>query len=222
MKRNSAKTKDGSSTLYVPELDEHYHSIHGALQESQHVFIKAGYEECSKLDPLHILEVGFGTGLNALLTAQRSRNDQKEVWYTGIEKYPLSPDEVAQLNYADKEHRRETSLLNDLHRSIWEEFEKIQPYFHLKKIQVDLRQFSAIEEYDLIYFDAFAPSAQPHLWSTEVFEQMYRALKPKGLLTTYCVKGEIRRNMKAAGFDVEKIPGPPGKREMARAWKPIT
>lgn len=221
MNRSPQLTKDGSSTLFVPELNQHYHSIHGAIQESQHVFLKAGFGEKWRADDLCILEVGLGTGLNALLTALESRGHHTKVHYTAIEKYPLSEKEWPALNY--HEQLTDPKALADLeaiHKASWGEFVPIHPHFELRKIQGDLRDFSADAEYDLIYFDAFAPDAQNELWSEAVFASMFQALKAGGLLTTYCVKGAIRRNMKAAGFEVEKIPGPPGKREMARAWKP--
>ncbi len=220
MKRQAEKTKDGSSTLFVPELNQHYHSIHGALQESLHVFIGAGWDQFKGRDQISILEVGFGTGLNALLTAERAAAEGRKTAYTSIEKYPLTLAEAGQLNYGQQlPSETATELLTKLHQAPWEEWSPISQQFQLKKLRSDLRAFEAENEFDLIYFDAFAPSAQPQLWTIAVFESMYRSLKPGGMLTTYCVKGEIRRNMKVAGFKVEKIPGPPGKREMARAWK---
>lgn len=219
MNRSVVTTKDGSSTIFVPELDEHYHSVHGALQESLHVFIKAGLHHYQESKELHILEVGFGTGLNALLTALESEKSKQHICYTTLEKYPVIQEELRQLNYT-KDLSASTSILFDkLHKCTWETMEVVSALFHLKKIRKDLKEFSAYEEFDLIYFDAFAPSAQADLWSIPVFESMYSALKSGGMLVTYCVKGDVRRNMQAAGFTVEKIPGPPGKREMARAFK---
>lgn len=221
MTRQVVKTKDNSTTLFVPELDEHYHSIHGALQESLHVFIEAGLKPIADKKPdIHILEVGFGTGLNALLTAIEANHQKLKITYTSIEKYPVTIEEVAQLNYREAITDAEAlDLLQKMHDSHWEQLTEITPHFSLLKLEADLKEFSAQHQFDLIYFDAFAPSAQPNLWTIDIFERMYNSLKNGGALVTYCVKGEVRRNMKAAGFDVEKIPGPPGKREMARAFK---
>lgn len=220
MNREVARTKDGSTTLFVPELDEYYHSIHGALQESLHVFIEAGLKhQAAENKELSILEVGFGTGLNSLLTALEAEKQKLKIRYTSLEKYPVTSEEAGQLKYEDlisgSEH-----LFRKLHEANWGEWTKVTPRFELLKLQTDLKEFSAEAEFDLIYFDAFAPSAQADLWTKEIFASMYQSLKPGGILVTYCVKGEVRRNMKAAGFEVEKIPGPPGKREMARAERP--
>lgn len=221
MNREVVKTKDNSSTLFVPELDQHYHSMHGAMQESMHVFIDAGLYLYKNSDsPVHILEIGFGTGLNALLTAIEADKLNLQIDYTALEKYPLTVDEMLQLNYGEVvENEKAKKLLFDLHDVKWEEKIKVEESFTLRKHKTDIKAYSTSEEYDLIYFDAFAPSAQPDLWTVEVFEHMYTSLKTGSVLVTYCVKGDVRRAMKAAGFEVEKIPGPPGKREMARAWK---
>lgn len=221
MNREVIKTKDNSSTLFVPELDQHYHSMHGAMQESMHVFIDAGLHLFKNADsPVHILEIGFGTGLNALLTAIEAEKLNLPVDYTALEKYPLTVDEMLQLNYGEVvENEKAKKLLFGLHDVKWEEKVKIQESFTLRKHKTDIKVYGSSVEYDLIYFDAFAPSAQPDLWTVEVFEHMYASLKTGGVLVTYCVKGDVRRAMKAADFEVEKIPGPPGKREMARAWK---
>jgi tRNA U34 5-methylaminomethyl-2-thiouridine-forming methyltransferase MnmC len=215
------KTKDNTTTLFVPELDEHYHSIHGALQESKHVFIQAGLHPLKTQETVRILEIGFGTGLNALLTAQETTASNQNIEYTSLEKYPVTANEVEQLNFQELIPDNETlTLLNALHTSDWEVEQKISSNFTLVKHQNDLKTFDFKPNYyDLIYFDAFAPSAQPELWSETIFQKMYACLRNNGVLVTYCVKGDVRRNMKAVGFKVEKIPGPPGKREMARAYK---
>lgn len=220
LNREIARTRDGSVTLFVPGLDEHYHSVHGALQESRHVFIEAGlrYVAAEKKE-ISVLEVGLGTGLNALLTAIEAEEHQLSIHYTSIEKFPVSPAELDQLDYQELV-KNENGLLKSLHEATWKEWTDLSPRFHLLKLKTDLKNFREENQYDLIYFDAFAPSAQPDLWTMEIFKSMYRSLKPGGILVTYCVKGEVRRNMKAAGFEVEKIPGPPGKREMARTRKP--
>lgn len=219
MNRSVVTTKDGSSTIFVPELDEHYHSVHGALQESMHVFIKAGLHYFTARNPLYILEVGFGTGLNALLTSVEVNGSSQKIHYSSLEKYPVHPTELEQLNYAQNLSADAQLTFKKLHSTPWEIESEINPNFYLTKLQADLKEFSATEQFDLIYFDAFAPSAQANLWTIDIFERMYKALNAGGMLVTYCVKGEVRRNMQAAGFTVEKIPGPPGKREMARAHK---
>lgn len=217
MKRELIITKDNSPTLFVPELDEHYHSVHGALGESMHVFIKAGLQELiDQNSRLNILEMGLGTGLNAWLTLQESAVYNCEIYYHGLEKYPITTEEAGQL-WKNTDNPDEG--LNQIHLAPWNKWVEIQPGFQLMKEQVDLKQFSSDLRYDLVYYDAFAPSAQPDLWTTEIFVKLFQLMKPGGLLVTYCVKGDVRRSMKAAGFEVEKIPGPPGKREMARAWK---
>ncbi|AEV34097.1 hypothetical protein Oweho_3145 [Owenweeksia hongkongensis DSM 17368] len=221
MNREIVQTNDSSSTLYVPGLEQHYHSMHGAMQESMHVFIDAGFRLFESADkPVHILEIGLGTALNALLTYFEAKKLNLKVDYTALEKYPLSMDEMLLLNYGSLLDTKEAKrILTDLHQIKWEEKIAVTDFFSLRKFETDIKIYSAKEEYDLIYFDAFAPSAQPDLWTLEVFEHMYASLKPGGTLVTYCVKGDVRRTMKAAGFEVEKIPGPPGKREMARARK---
>jgi tRNA U34 5-methylaminomethyl-2-thiouridine-forming methyltransferase MnmC len=227
MKRQLVKTKDNSFTLFVPELDEHYHSIHGAMQEAEHIFIQAGLLYKSKdIKKLDILEIGFGTGLNALLTCLNAEKHQLKINYVGLEKYPVAETEWTQMDYASilpsyyQTTNSQTEVcFKKLHTVDWEATSTISNWFALKKQALDFKVFCESEAYDLIYFDAFAPSAQPNLWTIDIFERMHKALKSGGTLVTYCVKGEVRRNMKAAGFDVEKIPGPPGKREMARAFK---
>ncbi len=219
MIRQVVKTSDNSSTLFVPELGQHYHSTHGAVQESLHVFIEAGLHQfLNETAPIHILEIGFGTGLNPLLTLLEAEKNKLKVKFTTLEKYPLNMGEVMELNYGEllggadvKRH------LIELHQVVWGKWIQITPNFSIYKMEVDFKEFSASTEFDLIYFDAFAPGAQPNLWTKDIFSRMYESLKPDGLLVTYCSKGEVRRNMMAAGFEVEKIPGPPGKREMVRA-----
>lgn len=216
MKRHLVITKDQSPTLFVPELDEHYHSIHGAMAESLHVFIEAGFKAVTnKSQTIRILEIGFGTGLNAWLSLQYAKESNIKVDYHGVEKYPVSLEEAQSIHYDKEDH-----YFLSLHESSWQEWHLVNKDFRLFKDQQDLLQFTPIPPYDLVYFDAFAPSAQPELWTIAVFEKLINCMRPGGILVTYCVKGEVRRSMKSAGFVVEKIPGPPGKREMARATKP--
>ncbi|MCB2378387.1 tRNA (5-methylaminomethyl-2-thiouridine)(34)-methyltransferase MnmD [Hymenobacter sp. BT635] len=215
-------TEDGASTLYVPALDEHYHSTHGALREAQHVYLGAGLEpRLSGSGPVRVLEIGFGTGLNALLTLQRSLAGSPVIEYDTLEKYPLPPTVIQSLGV--ERYVLNPELLayhGQLHASAWETAVAITPRFVLRKLHAAL-QTTALPpgHYDVVYFDAFAPDKQPDMWTEAVFEQLYQATAPGGVLVSYCAKGSFRRSLKAAGWLVEKLPGPPGKREMTRARK---
>jgi len=216
MKREIRITDDGSSTLYVPELGEHYHSHFGAIQESKHIFIESALKQVNK-DEINVLEFGFGTGLNALLSCNYAVENNKMINYLGIEKYPLNQAEYSILNFDDNMINK---CLQRLHYVEWEKAETINKSFSLIKIESDFRTICLKQNvYDVVFFDAFAPDVQPHLWSKEIFERIFSAMKSGGILTTYTVKGVVRRTMKEVGFKVEKIPGPPGKREITRAWK---
>lgn len=224
MKREIITTADGSSTIFLPEWEEHYHSRHGAVQEAYHVFIKNGLEYYLESGNNHksvsILETGFGTGLNALITLLEGRKKGLSIEYTGIEAYPVSPEEVGKLNYTTLFKEESADLLfNQLHSVDWEMKEKLTPSFHLLKKE---RFFNEIDEenvIDIVFFDAFGPRVQPDLWTEEMFARMYKALRGGGVLVTYSAKGSVRRAMQAVGFDVQRLPGPPGKREMLRAVK---
>lgn len=223
MNRTLRTTADGSATLFVPELNEHYHSVHGAVQESNHVFIQAGLKACKSRE-ISILEMGFGTGLNAWLTAIYAAKNKLSINYTALEKYPLVPEEWRLLNYTEHASHKQSGLFQHIHQVPWETKTEISEHFALQKIKADFADFNFEETqnaFHLIYFDAFAPSTQPDLWTTEMFLKMYNSLKQNGLLVTYCAQGQVKRNMKAAGFKVEALPGPPGKREMTRAIKPL-
>ncbi|MBB6609845.1 tRNA (5-methylaminomethyl-2-thiouridine)(34)-methyltransferase MnmD [Pontibacter sp. Tf4] len=218
------QTKDGSNTLYVPELNEHYHSVHGALQESQHVFIKHGLEHAleQKRD-VKILEIGFGTGLNAILTLPFALAQQAFIQYDTLEKYPLTAEVVEQLHFEQFILNPELlDYFKKMHAAPWNVPADLSPYFTLQKIHETLEEFCPPDAYyDVIYFDAFAPEKQPELWTKEVFAKLYKAVRPGGALVTYCAKGAFKRNLKAAGFTVEALPGPPGKREMTRGTRPV-
>ncbi|SFR51080.1 tRNA U34 5-methylaminomethyl-2-thiouridine-forming methyltransferase MnmC [Robiginitalea myxolifaciens] len=221
MKREVIRTADGSPSLRISQWDESYHSIHGAVQESLHVFIRMGLEYLPFGNNLNILEMGFGTGLNALLTAIHPQVEGKAIRYTGLEAFPLSADEWQPLDYPSQvEHPKANRIYEQLHRSAWGMFNEITPGFELRKLQVDVREFEPTEAFDLIYYDAFGARVQPELWTAAIFETMYRALRPGGVLVTYAAKGSVRRAMQEVGFQVERLPGPPGKREMLRASKP--
>lgn len=212
------RTKDGSQTLYLKDLDEHYHSHHGALTESMHVFIDAGLNSVPK-NHINLLEIGFGTGLNALLTLTSIQDTDISVHYTGMEKYPLNKELLRSLNHSSL--IPEVSV--DNHRKMidsgWGTETIITPQFTLLKLERDVCSMEFSSRFDLVYFDAFAPDKQPELWTIEVFSRIYQCMQPGSILTTYSSKGQIRRNMKDAGFRVEKLPGPPGKRDMTRAFK---
>lgn len=212
------KTSDGSHTIYVPELDEHYHSIHGAVQESEHVFIKSGFDRC-KASPVNIFEIGFGTGLNALLTAIRSINGERQVNYTAIEKYPVHEDIIWSLNHNEFTGKEGKKIFNMIHFSGWNQPTAINKNFNLNKIRGDFTDGTHTGEYDLIYFDAFGPDKQPEMWTNEIFKSVAAITVKGGIFVTYSAKGDVKRNLKANGFEVELLPGPPGKRQIIRAVK---
>ena len=213
-------TEDGSSSIFLPGFGEHYHSVHGAVQESKHVFMDAGWEKVrAQKNKISILEIGFGTGLNAFLVLKECLRDPAvHVKYTSLEAYPVSTEDAVQLNYAQNE--TEKNYFVRLHTSKWNEAEVLTENFTLEKVRIKLKDFVPGKEvYDLIFFDAFSPNMQPELWTEEVFQKMFESLKSGAVLVTYCAKGQVRRNMQAAGFVVERLKGPPGKREMIRAGK---
>lgn len=219
MKRSVEVSGDGSTTLRIHEWDEPYHSRHGAIQESRHVFIEQGLGQC-KPNHVKILEMGFGTGLNALLTFLYAQEHDLNISYLGIEAHPLDESEWSQMNYLEQlkaEHL--TDIWHSLHRTPRDTWVDLSTNFAFQHAQRDMRDFRSGPNFDLIYFDAFGPRVQPELWSSTIFASMHGALVPDGILVTYCSKGVVRRRMIEAGFKVEKVPGPPGKREMLRAVK---
>ena len=238
MKREIVITADGSSTIHLPEWDEQYHSKHGAIQEAYHVFIKHGLhhfchselvsasypdnqnDTCFLKNKISILEIGFGTGLNAFITLLEAEKLKMAIDYFGVEAYPVLMDEINQLNYPKAlKAENDASLFNKLHDVSWGITNKITSHFSLAKQN---RFFNEIEEknsYNIIYFDAFGARVQPELWTEKIFQKMIDALKIKGVLVTYAAKGSVRRAMETVGFKVERLPGPPGKREMLRACK---
>lgn len=209
-------TADGSHTLFIPSMDEHYHSVNGAVQESRHVFIEAGMHRVEK-DAFHVMEIGFGTGLNAFLTLLEASCLTKRVVYHSVELYPLQTALVQTLNYPEVICKEKASLFYALHEAEWDTFVPITSFFTLHKIAGDSNRISLPEHIDLIYFDAFAPDKQPGMWNQAIFNRLYEHTATNGILTTYCAKGVVRRMMQEAGYAVERIPGPPGKREMLRA-----
>lgn len=221
MKKEIIQTADGSHTVSVPEMKVTYHSVHGAIQESMHVFIEAGLHYVSgclgQPDTLHVFEMGFGTGLNAFLTAIWAIDAQTKIHYTTVETSPLFLEEAATLNYAATLGHHD--LFQQLHQSNWNDETHLNEFFTLEKRRTSLLDFATDKQFHLVYFDAFAPSAQPELWTEDIFKKLFTMLQPGGMLVTYCSKGDVRRAMIAAGFTVKKIPGPPGKREMLQAEK---
>lgn len=211
-------TSDGSHTIYSEVFSEPYHSRHGAIQESMHVFIEMGLKAISKKS-IRIFEMGYGTGLNAFLTSIHAQENKLDIDYQAVEKYPLSQDKLKQLNYPEILAVSQTDFLQ-FHLTDSGIPTKINEHFELQLWKKDLFECDLPDSFfDLIYFDAFAPNAQEELWSKEVFSKLFKSMKEGGILTTYCAKGSVKRAMKAAGFELEGLPGPPGKREMTRCRK---
>lgn len=211
-------TADGSHTLFIPEMDEHYHSVNGAVQESRHVFIESGLHHLGR-KTVTVLEIGFGTGLNAFLTLLDSATTHSVVQYYSFELYPLNTEVIEALNYGEMICAERKDAFSALHTAAWNQPVKITEHFTLYKIEGDSNREKLPEGIDLVYFDAFAPDKQPEMWNQEIFNKLFASMNPGGILTTYCAKGVVRRMMKEAGYTVERIPGPPGKREMLRATK---
>ncbi|GAC1431968.1 MAG: tRNA (5-methylaminomethyl-2-thiouridine)(34)-methyltransferase MnmD [Chitinophagaceae bacterium] len=225
MKKEIIVTTDGSHSIAIPEMGVTYHSSHGAIQESLHVFIKAGlqYITCRVTQPviLSVFEMGFGTGLNALLTLAEAEKHQQKIYYETIEPYPLEAGIFTSLNYCEQLRRPDLqNLFRLLHDCAWNTTIMVTPYFSFKKKQTSLTNLSATQPFNLIYFDAFAPDIQPGVWTAAVFRELYTLMEPNAVLTTYCSKSIVRKAMTEGGLKVEKIPGPPHKREMVRAVKP--
>ena len=212
-------TADGSPTLYSQKFDAHFHSLHGARQESQHVFVKEGLNYFLRVNPsssVEILEFGMGTGLNVLLTYNYAQKHKIRINYTTLEAYPLDSEILNELDFGvDKTQQ----ILTEIHNLPWNQECEISSLFRLTKIMTLFENYQSGKRYDIIYFDAFAPSCQPHLWEKEMLTIVFNSLKKGGIIVTFSVKGSFRRTLDEIGFQVEKIPGPPGKREMTRATK---
>jgi tRNA U34 5-methylaminomethyl-2-thiouridine-forming methyltransferase MnmC len=224
VERRIIETGDGSKTIQLVDWNEQYHSVHGALQEAKHVFIKhlreyleVNWNDTS--DVVHVFEMGFGTGLNALLTAQFAKETTQNIHYTTLEAYPISKEEIESLNYASMVEDKE-GIYNKQHEVEWEQDQKIHNHFTLLKRKGELHSHLFDGAFDVVFYDAFGPRVQPDLWTIPIFEKVFSAMNKGGALFTYCAKGEVRRNMIAAGFEVSRMPGPPGKREMLVAKKP--
>ena len=217
-------TSDGSHSLLNTQLNETYHSIHGAIQESVHVFIKNGLEYLAQKNPqteIKILEVGFGTGLNALLTLQYNLDHLAKISYESLEAFPIAYETAMRLNYPNAlSFPQAEKYFLQLHQSPWDEPVEISNTFSLHKRHVTLEAANLVtEKFDLIYFDAFAPSKQPEMWALPILEKIERSMKSGGVLVTYCAKGQLKRDLKSLGLIVETLPGPPGKFQMVRALK---
>lgn len=215
-------TEDGSHSLYVPHLEEHYHSTHGAIQESRHVYINAGFNAC-ELQKINILEIGFGTGLNAFLTQLEAEKTDKQIHYTSLELYPLNLESAKQLNYAQQLTNKEDVVdFLALHKAKWGKSVEITSMFTLHKIEIDFSNpdnLNTNSRFDVIYFDAFAPEKQPEMWTQQIFDKLFSFCNKNAIITTYCAKGVVRRMLQSSGFTVERLPGPPGKREILRGRK---
>ena len=222
MKREIIDTGDGSKTIYIPEWNEHYHSSHGALQEAQHVFISNGLNTKTE-DYLSIFEMGYGTGLNALLTYFSSEKRNQYIHYLGLEAFPPSEEEWKAMNYSDFSKDVDSlSVYEAMNNAEWDKETSISEHFVLDKRIAKIQELELQpESIDLVYYDAFGPRVQPELWTEEIFKKIFNWLSPGGIFVTYCAKGQVKRDLKSAGFIVESLPGPPGKREMTRATKPL-
>lgn len=219
LKRAILHTHDGSTTIHIEEWDECYHSKFGAIQEAQHVFIKNGLS-LFKDQSISILEIGFGTGLNAFITFLESKKLGLQVDYFGIEAYPISQTEIKEMNYVSElKAESDEAVFETMHSCPWEEKINLKIDFDLTKKKQFFYEIEYVEQFDLIYFDAFGYRVQPELWTFEIFKLMFKALKKNGVLVTYAARSIIKKNMQEAGFTVEKLQGPPGKREMFRATK---
>lgn len=220
------ETKDGSSSLFIPSMDETYHSTHGAITESEYVFLAKGLSNYQQQHPkqavVNILEIGFGTGLNPWLTALATLEGQQQIHFTSLEKFPLSDSLIAQLNYtAQKDTAESKEIFAAIHECPWEKEVEITSFFSLLKLETDFLTYQAeAGSFDVIYFDAFAPSKQSEMWSLELFEKLFSMLSSDGVLVTYCAQGQFKRDLRDAGFTVETLEGPPGKKQMTRGLKP--
>jgi len=230
LQRKIITTADGSKTIQIEEWNEQYHSVHGAIQEANHVYIKHGllffYDEFnttsseidSKSKQISILEIGFGTGLNTILTLLISEKLNLNINYLGVEAYPVSSEEIQSLNYSEL-LKITNDAFENIHNCDWESVQTISKHFKLAKQQKFFNEINEVNAFDIIYFDAFGARVQPELWTEVLFGKMYKALKHNGILVTYSSKGSVKRALKSVGFTIERLEGPPGKRHMLRAIK---
>jgi tRNA U34 5-methylaminomethyl-2-thiouridine-forming methyltransferase MnmC len=223
MKMQLINTGDGSNTIYLPEMNEHYHSFNGAITESMHVYIEKGFRFCNELAP-NVFEVGFGTGLNCMLTALEAGQSKKIVTYYSVEKYPVENQILQQLNYGQIISEKALQIFQKIHKCEWDKTVKISTYFSLMKIKCDVKNLilDSFKNFNIIYFDAFGPDKQPEMWTSDIFRKIYEKTSDNGIIVTYSAKGEVRRKLTAYGFEMERLPGPPGKKQMLRGIKRIT
>lgn len=221
MRHKIIDTVDGSKTIFIPEMDEQYHSVNGALTESEYVFVDKGYRYHKTETPC-IFEVGFGTGLNALLTALEAKKSKRKTTYITIEKYPVGPKLLKELDYGRLISKEAESVFNSIHAAQWEKEQNITNYFKILKIRSDLIDyiFENSNIFDIIYFDAFGPDKQPNMWQASIFNKIFEASASNSVFVTYSAKGSIRRQLQDCGYIMERLPGPPGKRQMLRGTKP--
>lgn len=220
MKRYILETEDGSKTLYIPEMDEQYHSVKGALTEALHVYITNGFKAHESQNPC-VFEVGFGTGLNAMLTAIECQKLGRTCQYIGIERYPVTTPELEQLGYENLFEPEQRTIFKQLHQTPWNETTELSKEFRLLKIKADLLSYNLdnLPHFDVVYFDAFGPDKQSEMWGKAIFQKIFKHCNQEAILVTYSAKGEIRRRLQSIGFQMERLPGPPGKREMLRGKK---
>lgn len=212
-------TSDGSKTIYLPHLDETYHSSHGAVQEAIHVFIKQGIHAAEQPE-ISVFEMGFGTGLNALLTRVEAEQLNRKIQYSGIEAYPVDFETAMLMDYCSLIGEEHQVKFEELHKKEWNKKHRLSDVFAFEKIHAKIEEFTPPQEqFDVVFFDAFGPRAQEDMWTPVILRKMYDMLKTNGFLVTYCAKGQVKRDLKSLGFSIEALPGPPGKREMTRAWK---
>ncbi|MFZ9028877.1 MAG: tRNA (5-methylaminomethyl-2-thiouridine)(34)-methyltransferase MnmD [Crocinitomicaceae bacterium] len=219
MKKEVVVTGDGSKTIHMPELNESYHSTHGALQEAEHVFVKYGLAQLDK-GILDVFELGYGTGLNAILAYRFSKQNNVQINYVGVEAYPVSMEMLEALDYTDFLSADEKGVFIKMHKVAWGDKVELSDQFKFQKVEQKIEDYRVKEgTVDIIFFDAFGPRTQGELWQPVILKKMAEMLREKGVLTTYCAQGQFRRDLKSVGFDVTKVPGPPGKREMTVAFK---
>jgi len=213
-------TDDGSTSIFVPELNEQYHSKNGAIQEAYHVYIKNGLHCFEDNTAIDILEIGFGTGLNCLISSIEGQEHNYKINYVGVEAYPIETGLIKQLNYTSLlKYKKIQSLFGKMHSLGWDEKGQLNTIFSLTKQHKKFQEIKEINKFDLVYYDAFGATIQPELWTESMFKIMYNVLRKNGVLVTYAAKGSVRRAMQSVGFKVERLAGPKGKREMLRAIK---
>ena len=213
-------TSDGSTTIHLPDWNEQYHSKHGAILEAYHVFIDKGFNEIALTENISILEIGFGTGLNAFITYLESKKSIRNIDYVGVEAYPVENEDINKLNYVTElKVENERPIFDEMHTIAWEKEHQLSTKFSLTKREQFFDAIDDVNRFNLVYYDAFGARVQPEHWTAKMFQKMYNALKINGILVTYAAKGSVRRAMQEVGFVVERLPGPPGKREMLRAIK---